>query len=256
MADVTREDWMDAINDWFRVIEQPDGWTWEMVEKTEGDDHRRTVNQVLRMPDTTHYRWFASGQMWTQFYDTPEYLFSLLYCFDRISRPVYQAIAQCERGGEVVDVGGSIMSAFEMLDRGVKRVYMTNFDDSPQVEFARYFIANAGIRDDEITIVPHNDFPRGLPIITCEYLEHFPIVDIEVDRLLTWSPPRWYDKNAFCMAAYGHYIPITIDGTRHSVTSGARDAFVRYMRTHDYHPRRIDVEKRELLCFEPGGNDV
>lgn len=248
---ITRKQWMDAIARFLtdRHLESQIITDWDEVVSNEGgmggaffDNVAETTDQ----PDSYPGRWFLSGQTDLSIYNEPQYLYSLLFGMTVVSGAVMSTIGKREVGNRVVDVGGSIFTAYKLLQRGVDYVDITNFDGY-QLDFAVY--ASSLFHLNVVARHPTSIFPPDSVFVVSEYLEHFRDVDAELERLVEYRPIRIYESSSFCMPAYGHYIPIKIDGVDHTNPHSARKALYRKMLALGYEKERVPCFNRHFIVF-------
>lgn len=222
--------------------------TWDQVVSSEGGCGKQFFNKIEDTYETRTYarKWFASGQAWYEFYSLPEYVYSLLFGWHVVSKGTYRGIGKQLVDEKVIDVGGSIFTAYELASVGVSRIYLTNFEDSPQLDFARYMIEK---EEPPIEIVPNDSVPKETTMICSEYLEHFRYVDAELDRLMEFRPPAIYDRSSFCMVAYGHFIPINVGGVDHTDSRMAKRALVKEMDLRGYTRFKVPIYNRNPNLF-------
>lgn len=208
-------------------------WSWETIEQMEGghgENRCRTIADALSRPTTWPYFWFKGNQLDTNFYSEPSYIYSLFWAAHKFSSQTYKrAFHEWNLAGKVTaDIGGSLFTALECLELGATEVLVYNLLGTPQsdiiLDFVREFGAPIKVNNDP-------DFFKhyGRVFFYKAYLEHFPVVDNELDKWFGEDhTPRgsFIFDNSFCEIAYGHYIPIKVDGVLHDERSAAEAAFI------------------------------
>lgn len=203
---ITKQGWLKEIEQWTNIQMQKNK-IWD----DNGKIKKAKLSEVKKYPNTYVGKWFNSNQTWTDLYYLPEYLYLLWSDFYSASRRTYPYVGVYEKGNTVVDVGGSIFGAYTLLKYGAKKVLVTNFDNSPQINFVKFIAKKFNL---PIKVISHNKIPKKSILVCSEYFEHFKDVDKEIKRILKFKPERMYIKNTFCYPAYGHYIPIKINGKK------------------------------------------
>lgn len=237
-----RREMMPIIDKWMNEHEYGIK-TWPTLVELEGGSGRnriRTIKEAKAKPTTFPGRWFNSRQRDMSFYSAPHYVYSLYWAATRTSGGAYKAIGRLCEGKPVADVGGSIFTALVLLRMGVKNVELYNFEDSPQTQFAQYIIDKYSL---PITLEydPDSILSRNRIGIMKAYLEHFKNVDEEIDR---WCAPlsgfdELYISNSFCEIAYGHYIPITVNGKVCKTKKIANNEFIKLMEKRGYSREKV-----------------
>jgi len=176
-------------------------------------------------------KWFKSSQTWTDLYFSNEYLYILFSDYFLASRHTYGPVGVNEKGHTIVDVGGSIFGAYNLLKYGVRGVLITNFDNSPQMKFTSHIAKKYKLK---IKVIPNNKILNNSIMLCSEYFEHFKNVDKEIGRLLKFKPKRIWVKNSFCVNAFGHYRPIEIGGHKYTDYKLANKAFQKLLISKGY----------------------
>ena len=220
---ISKTCWLKLVDAWVES-HAANKMTWQQISEKALDDgsRKRMSLEFVRGHNTYAGKWFGSDQTWLDLYFSHEYLYLLLFDYFQISRHTYQPIGFYERGNTIVDVGGSIFSAYGLLKYGTKNVLITNFDDSPQNQFTNFIADKLNLN---VRSIQNNNVPENSTMVCSEYFEHFKSVDAELDRLLKFSPSKIYVRNSFCFPAYGHYIPIEIGGNSYTDFRRAQRAF-------------------------------
>lgn len=223
-----------SLKQWLKLIDEfiysqdhkPLLWDEVLIkEHSSGATFFNTIEDTKPYPNTYAGKWFKSKQKWLDFYNSYDYIYSLLFGQRIVSHFCYSYSYTdiAKRYGTkypIVDVGGAAFTAFQLVQMGAPKVYVENFDDSPQSLFTTYMAHQLSL---PIEVIRHGEFPKKSIMICSEYLEHFPNVDIEVDRLVAGKPTAIYERSAFATPAYGHYDPIIINGQPWSGDSGRRN---------------------------------
>lgn len=226
---VTNKQWIKLIGGWMGENGRAT-LAWKDVLGLEGGygaDKIKSVEDAKKPENEGTWPgiWFQSDQKDFSVYKRYDYVYSLL--FGRtISAGSFAIVAKDlaekhQRAISVVDWGGTIFTAVELLDKLPKgsRVEIVNLP-SPQVEFAKWARDKLEI-DSELLVVategeilePDESLHEG-PIVLSETLEHIqePVAYI-VDTIgrVAWLNDI-YTASSFCTPAYGHPIPINING--------------------------------------------
>lgn len=248
---ITRKQWMEAIAQWLAARGTPDLIIndWDEVVALEGGSGKTFFNHVSEAetkPNSYPGRWFLSGQTDFSVYNEPRYLYSLLFGMLVVSGSVMSTIGKREAGNRIIDVGGSVFTAYRLLQRGVTAVDITNFE-GPQTEFATFASTKFKLSVNVHWATPSLGF--GDVFVLSEYLEHFRDVDTELERLVTFRPTRIYESSSFCMPAYGHFIPIKINGVDHTSSRTARKALHQKMASLGYVGELVPCFNRSFYVF-------
>lgn len=237
--------WKNEIDAWARMNDYP-VLDWPEVCRREGgfrETRYHTPEDAKAHPDTYPGQWYLSDQTDFSIYDRPEYVYSLLFGALNVSAQAYTLAGKRlgeEGGGEIIDCGGTAFTAVRMLNYGATKVYVSNYGTAPQIHFVEWFLTTHP--EFKIEIVDHDNLPVGKNVIVSEYLEHFAQPAEEFDRITKFEPKRIFNKSAFCTIAYGHYLPLTIDGTICRTTSAANYAFEQHVRKSGY-----SIEKAHIF---------
>ncbi len=183
--------------------------------------------------------WFRSHQTDFSVYNRHDYVYSLL--FGRmISKGTISVVGKylAARTSEPVqlnDWGGTIFTAIDMLELLPvgSRINMINFR-SPQMAFAEWVIETFKL-EESIKLLDENwpylggnpyDLISG-PVLLSETLEHCEKpFDYIGDHILTvMHGVELFTANSFCTPAYGHFIPVIINGKMYHTTRTANKAF-------------------------------
>lgn len=251
-----------SIKQWIELIDnfiyskgkRPISWDTVLIkEHSSGATFFNTIEDTKPYPNTYAGKWFKSKQTWLDFYNSYDYIYSLLFGQRIVSHfcYTYTYIDIAKRYGTkfpIVDVGGAAFTAFQLIQLGAPKVYVENFDNSPQSLFTTYMAEQLSL---PIEVIKHNEFPKKSIMICSEYLEHFKNVDEEVDRLVEGKPKAIYERSAFGTPAYGHYIPITINRKLLNETSArhnGRKQLRKYFESLGYNRTIVDgFNKRPFL---------
>lgn len=190
----------------------------EAMEGGAGPRRCRTIEDALARPGTWPHRWFSTAQQDLEFYDEHEYIYSLWWASYNFSLASYDLIGKrwprAISGRTVGDVGGSLFSALRLLDHGASKVIVYNLPASSQAKIIRLFVKEYGA-PIEVSGHAGDVKAKSESLVMKAYLEHFRDVDTEIDTWIGKGEPFVGDiftDNSFCEVAYGHYIPIIIDG--------------------------------------------
>lgn len=194
--------------------------TWMEVILRDGGigDFRITDHDTMKLWDwSAPHRWFIKGdQADYDFYSDPSYVYAVLFCHVMVTRRTLAAEARDivllgEKATPVFLAGGTIWEAYDLIRRGVEQVTISNYP-TPQVDFYRFVCSSLGL-DYRITFVNETAVPNsGDILIANEYLEHFQEPITEFERLAVNGPKIVYHRSSFCALAYGHPIPVRIQG--------------------------------------------
>jgi hypothetical protein len=227
-----------------------------------GADKIATIEQAI-LPEnegTWPGIWFKSGQTDYTVYGRYDYVYSLLFgrqisggsiriISDHIGSMKWSLFSK----PTIFDWGGSIFTTHDLLcnlEDKIDHVVMVNLP-TPQVEFAKWFIKRIieSVIDPEIDLILYGamsvgDEARMLPFIEREYgvnevdaegsrpivvmselLEHIQSPEILVSNLVTAGVKHFYFASSFCTPAYGHHIPITIDGAQYETPRQSNKAW-------------------------------
>lgn len=202
----------------------------EAMEGGKGKNRCRTVEDALDRPNTWPNRWFSSNQTDTEAYEEPHYVYSLWWAAYNFSLKSYDAATKkwptAIKDRKVADIGGSLFSAFRLLELGAERVLVFNFPNSPQGQIIKLAQTYYGL---PIEVVANPDRIKTLSdtLVMKAYLEHIRDVDEEMNLWIGKEPFSGdiIVDNSFCEIAYGHYIPIMIDEEFHFKQETANNAF-------------------------------
>jgi hypothetical protein len=210
---ISKRQWKDMIDGWMKMKGYPVMTEEEIYEK-EGGSGKGWYLNLDKYPDSNPSIWLKSNQTDLSVYNSPQYIYSLWYGYFMNSRCVYKAIAKLEHSHVVMDVGGVIFSAVDLLDDGVEQVHIYNIYDSPQVDFATAVRNRFGLR------VFFTQPKEWHAYIFSEYLEHFKHPLVELEKFIAANDKCViYDSSSYCTPAYGHFNPVIINDKE--FTSGA-----------------------------------
>lgn len=243
---------IDFTNRWL-ISQGMAPMTWEEIEALEGGTGKgrcRTIQDALSRPGTWPHRWFSSSQTDISAYQELKYVYSLMwaaYSFSLVSYSRMHMRWRSDINAETVgDVGGSLYTAFRLVQFGAKEVYVYNFPDSPQgqiiSDFAKMYGTPIIVTDDHELIAS-----KCSTLIMKAYLEHFPDVDVEMDKWLIQGRfnGALIADNSFCEIAYGHYIPIKIFGEQVNEIFTAHALFEDLMNQHYGFRTKDSISRRE-----------
>lgn len=223
----------DFVDRWMDLTLTPK-LTYSEIDELEGGSGKnrcRTIEDALNRPGTWPHRWFLSDQSDTEAYGEPRYIYSLWWAAYNFSLDSYDLVAKvwpsAIKGHVVGDVGGSLFSAFRLINLGAKKVYVYNFPNSPQGQIIRFFSVLYGV-PIEVTSNHETVKKHCESLVMKAYLEHFRNVDEEMDKWIGSLQPFMGDiitDNSFNEVSYGHYIPLQIDGEDYHGTDEAHEAF-------------------------------
>lgn len=237
---ISKKIWLNLINNWMAKYNKKGILNNEIAKKIWGTNcsfKKMDLNTVKKLKNTYAGKWFNSNQNWVELYFKNEYLYVLYFDYFSTSRHTYPVVGVYEKGNIVVDVGGSIFGAYNLLKYGAKKVLITNYDNSFQNKFNNFIIKKFKLN---IKIILNNKIPHNSILLCSEYFEHFKNVDIELNRLLQFKPKRIYVKNSFCFPAYGHYIPIKIKKIEYYDSKSAQKIFQNLLISRGYNLTKID----------------
>lgn len=216
---------------------------WHQIEEAEGghgSNRLRSIADAVKKGGSHPGRWFLSGQTDLSFYNEPAYVYSLLWATYRTSGSSYHHAAAEVKGKAIADIGGSIFTAHLLLKGGVEHVTIYNFEDSPQVQFGQWLVKERGWPVD--FCFDKEEIKRRYRVgMMKAYLEHFRNVDDEINSWCTGENAlhQVYVSNSFCEIAYGHYIPLQVNGADYMEKRAANKAFTNLMADLGYTKERI-----------------
>ena len=234
--------WMKEVDEWMFEKGQPT-MNWFEIVRAEGG-YGKDFSEDKELDLFTHPgRWFGSGQTDFDLYSEYGYVYSLLFGALQISGQVYRDFAQRSLGKAINDVGGSIFTAAILLKYGIEAVNISNVSDSPQLEFAQHII-----KKFDLPVSVGSERPDAGCILS-EYLEHFYEPTVELERVLDAVKPKSAValSSSFCMPAYGHFIPIFINGAEHATPRAANKAFINYIEAKGWPLARIGLFNKGYL---------
>lgn len=266
MRKLTRKQWMKAIDTWMgqeRYATQ-DWATTVALEGGYGKTKIKSVEEAMQpeAEGTWPGIWFQSHQTDYTVYARHNYVYSLL--FGRlISGGSIRIIADHIptlglRQPVLFDWGGSIFTSHDLwcyLEGKIDHIVMVNLE-SPQIKFAKWWLTGladclrlAHVVDGEdspflyggISVLDEGRAPEALPdlypdekpiVIFSEVLEHLQECQETILALKLLGIKHFYFASSFCTPAYGHHIPILIDGQN---CFTPRQANARFKETMAYH---------------------
>jgi hypothetical protein len=249
-----------AIDEWMYLIGAKILSTQEVVGLMGGmgDDRCKTIEDCLSKPNSNPGKWFSSNQTDTSFYTHPHYVYDNWFVSHVVSRQTYGRAGCSSYGDTVLDLGGTIFSGIQMLSLGTSRVIATNIP-SYATDFMLWYQNKLGIPDTEFEVY-YYDYAGNKNsidwIVASEYFEHFSDVDAEFAKHVHCS--NMIVSNAFCVAAHGHYNPITINdqaflsnnGPVDSIRSAADQAFEELASSFGYKVENISFSSKKILHLE------
>lgn len=254
MKNIRTKEWVALIDEWMKVSKKKP-MNWERLlelEYSRGDTFFNSIAEAKAHPETYAGKWFKSGQKWFDLYNKHEYVYSLLFGQRVVSTFAYRAIFEDLKRRKwlkrnIIDVGGSMFTAFQLVQLGVPSVTVENFDDSPQVDFIVWASHKLGL---PISTAERGYLAPNSILICSEYLEHFKDVDEEVARLVDMEPFAIYERSAFCTPAYGHFSPIKInDRWLDEDTRNGRRLLVKEFAKHGYSREYVVAFNKRPFLF-------
>jgi len=263
MGKLSRRAWMKKIDE-FLIMNGRATLDWSTVLGLEGGYGKskiKTVKDALdkRNEGTWPYIWFSSGQTDYSVYGRYDYLYSLLFGRQISANTIALTIKTLEAEREevnLIDWGGTIFTALDLvLSPAIRTVTIVNYD-GPQLDFARWILGQPQFeRYLDYVFVLGEDYvfrvPGRLRIIArqkigtvflfSEVLEHLKKVTVYWDRVDdTFGIDRAFVANSFCTPAYGHHVPIIIDGQTYSTVRTANKAWRKAMEERGYRLRKVE----------------
>lgn len=245
------KEWMKLINQWREEEYSLSPMSWQdvlVLEAEDGESKRRyTVEKALKYKGSWAERWFASGQTDYSPYSEIDYVFSTMFCHFHITRRnvrmAIDDIVKSDVGSELLisDYGGTIFTAMEtayLLPDSI--VSMFNYP-GPQIDFAKWVLkmdrfdgVNIETRDADMKV------PQSDVVFAFETFEHIQSPEKTFEDIVRSANPKlFYFANLFCYPAYGHHIPITINGANHTNRVSANKAWRKALSAMGKPPRKI-----------------
>lgn len=232
---------------------------WTVFEKYEGGhgaQRCRTIKDAMSREGSYPAIWFMSDQTDLSVYGESRYIYSLMWAAYKFSGNAYTKafeIWPSLKDRVIIDVGGSLFTALECLKHTNDRVYVYNMVGTPQTKMITDYAYEFGL-----PIYVTDDYKyaeiMGDVFFFKAYLEHFKVVEEELGYWVLSDEARvkrYVFVNSFCEIAYGHYIPITIDGRQYDQQDNADEAFVHMMRDryNFSEPQTTAVSSKKLMYY-------
>lgn len=236
------------VDEWMTEKGYPVMSTERVVEMMGGigDDRCKTVEDALARPSSNPGRWFTSGMKDDSFYSEPAYVYDNWFVANVVSAPTYELAGRIAGHNTVYDVGGTIFNAMQLLAEGVPNVWTVNLPNTPAFEFYDWCIYNDHVIDKCNIVPPTDEEMYGEEFcVFAEFFEHFPNVD---DIFVAFAKAHTIlAANAFCVAAHGHYIPITIDGLPWYNRANANVAFLSLLEKHGFTNTEVVYKQKYIV---------
>lgn len=239
----TTRRWMKLIDEWMGEQHHAT-MPWKDVLRMEGGYGGTKIKSVAdaMKPEnegTWPNIWFRSHQTDFSVYRRHDYVYSLL--FGRmISKGTISVVGQylanrADKPVRLNDWGGTIFTAIDMLELLPvgSRINMVNLR-SPQMDFAAWIIEKFALSESIHLLAEDHPYSDGYhydliagPVLLSETLEHClePFGYLLNPVLIMMYGLEIFTANSFCTPAYGHFIPVIIDGKSYATTRTANKAF-------------------------------
>lgn len=250
--------------EWLRLIDRYMGechrasLDWNTVMELEGGYGQHKIKSVAEAMEPKNSGtwpgiWFQSKQTDYTVYRRFDYIYSLLFGRQISGGTIKMVIEELKDRKDyvLVDWGGTVFTAEDLLGAlpYITRLYTINFQ-GPQMYFALWFYNEIqldprwhwGYEDD---MKPHvhnyiSDLDKGVWLFS-ETLEHIE-KPLEYWDLLdtSYGIEEAYVANSFCTPAYGHHIPINMDGRECVTVRTANKAWRQGMEKRGYTLRKVE----------------
>jgi len=233
---LTRKDWHKLIDE-FMGLHSRSVLDWDAVLGLEGgygQEKIKSIEDAIKPENegTWPYIWFKSEQTDFSVYNRWDYIYSLLFGRQISGGTIKMVIDDLLNRSlwtskfVVVDWGGSAFTAQDLLDSDVpiSRLYTVNFE-GPQMDFANWYFRKKTSSKRWHRFYEDDPDPYSLGYLRgaseknyvvwlfSEMLEHVKN-PLEYWDLLDdlFNIKDAYIANSFCSPAYGHHVPIIMDG--------------------------------------------
>lgn len=264
MADrLTNRQWLTLINKYMGLNGRAT-LDWKAVLGLEGgygENKIKTVADAM-LPEnegTWPGIWFQSGQKDYSVYNRYDYIYSLLFGKQISAGTIKMVIDDLVNRSLwtpkfiLIDWGGSAFTAKDLLDSGapISTLCTVNFR-GPQMDFARWYFREERLvprwtfrYDDELdsrTALRESLQSRSTAKVWLfsEVLEHVKSPLEYWDNLCAeFNIQDAYIANSFCTPAYGHHIPVIMDGKECHTVRIANKAWRKGMEERGYTLRKM-----------------
>lgn len=261
---LTRKDWHKLIDE-FMGLHSRSTLDWDAVLGLEGgygQEKIKNIEDAIKPENegTWPYIWFKSDQKDYSVYNRYDYIYSLLFGRQISGGTIKMVIDDLLNRSlwtpkfMLIDWGGSAFTAKDLLDGDapIKGVYTVNFK-GPQMDFAMWYFTEkvptsrwfAGFEDglDSRHMIRKTLEVVELPIVWLfsEVLEHVKSPLEYWDNLCAeFDINDAYIANSFCTPAYGHHVPIIMDGKECHTVRIANKAWREGMKKRGYILRKME----------------
>lgn len=264
MADrLTNRQWLTIINK-FMALNSRTSLTWKEVLKLEGgygQEKIKTIEDALKPENEGTWPgiWFRSNQTDYSVYNRYDYIQSLLFGRMISSGTIKMVVDDLMNRSLwtprfiLIDWGGSAFTAKDLLDSDVpiRRLFTVNFR-GPQMDFADWYFREEAfsprwfreyedvLESREALNYRMRDQEEEPTWLFSEVLEHVKSpLDYWDNLCKEFDIKDAYIANSFCTPAYGHHIPVIMDGKECHTVRIANKAWRKGMEERGYTLRKI-----------------
>jgi hypothetical protein len=251
-----KKEWLKLIDQYMGEVRRP-ALEWRTVMQLEGgygQDKIKSVAEALEPKNAGTWpgMWFQSKQADYSVYKRYDYIYSLLFGRQISAGTIKMVIEELKdrESYHLIDWGGSVFTADDLLRalRNIVRLWTINFS-GPQMYFALWYF-NEQHLDHRWHWAYEDDFDPLKQVLIVdakkiwlfsETLEHIKAPLEYWDNLDdAFGIDEAYVANSFCTPAYGHHIPINMDGRQCATVRTANKAWRLGMESRGYKLRKVE----------------
>jgi len=252
---ISKKDWLKLIDEYMGSVRRAT-LDWNSVMQLEGGYGQYKIKSVKEAMESKNSGtwpgiWFQSGQTNYTVYRRFDYIYSLLFGRQISAGTIKMVIDELRDEDKVlVDWGGTVFTAEDLLGAlpHLVRLYTINFE-GPQMYFALWFYNE---RQSEPRW--HWGYENSMADHVSDYLKENKAVWLFSETLEHIKEPlKYWDElddvfgideayvaNSFCTPAYGHHIPIIMDGVECATVRTANKAWRQGMERRGYELRKVE----------------